>query len=218
MRVWPKSRRLSALTCEKAPNVTIAERWSVKRQTCPLEEGWQQVNIRQGLASDATALADFAARVFVEAFGADNRPEDLRTHLAVTFGVPQQTAELADPAVITLLAENRQRLLAYAQVRRNTPPPCVTHDRPIELHRFYVDRPAHGKGVAQRLMAAVHEAAGRFHGRHLWLSTWERNARALAFYKKVGFMDVGRADFFVGTDRQRDRVMVVKVAATIQVK
>jgi ribosomal protein S18 acetylase RimI-like enzyme len=190
----------------------------VKRQGSPLDDAWQHVRIRQGAASDAPALAGFAARVFIEAFGADTRPTDLRAHLAATFGVMQQARELTDPAVNTLLAEDRQTIVAYAQVRRSTPPACVTHARPIELQRFYVDRPAHGNGVAQWLMAEVFQAAHRFQGRHLWLSTWERNARAMAFYEKVGFTTVGRADFLVGTDRQRDRIMVAEVAAAIQAK
>jgi RimJ/RimL family protein N-acetyltransferase len=43
------------------------------------------------------------------------------------------------------------------------------------------------------------------------LSTWERNPRAITFYTKAGFTETGTADFFVGSDRQRDRVLVAKV-------
>ena len=164
--------------------------------------------IRRGVVSDAPALAEFAARTFAEAFGADNRPEDMQAHLASSYGVPQQTRELTNPDVITLLAHQGETLVAYAQVRRHGPPPCVTEDEPVELHRFYVDRPAHGSGVAQALMSAAHEAARELGGRHLWLSVWERNPRAIAFYTKVGFVDVGSTDFYVGPDRQTDRVLV----------
>jgi ribosomal protein S18 acetylase RimI-like enzyme len=170
------------------------------------------VTVRRGVVSDAPALAAFAARTFAEAFGADNRPEDLQAHLAKSYGVPQQTRELANPDVITLLAHQDETLLGYAQVRRQTPPPCVTHERPIELQRFYVDRPAHGTGVAQVLMAAAREAARELGGEHLWLSVWERNPRAIAFYTKVGFVDVGSTDFYVGPDRQTDRVLVAVLA------
>jgi GNAT superfamily N-acetyltransferase len=104
-----------------------------------------------------------------------------------------------------------QKLLAYAQIRHQSPPPCVTQEKPVELHRFYVDHRVHGQGVAQRLMAAAHAAAHAFHGRHLWLSVWERNPRAIAFYKKEGFADVGRKDFYVGKDCQSDRILVAAV-------
>jgi diamine N-acetyltransferase len=164
--------------------------------------------IRVGVAADASELAVFAARTFTETFGADNRPEDLRAHLSSSFGTAQQTQELLDPTMVTLLVHHDQALVAFAQIRRKSPPPWVVQEQPIELHRFYVDRPAHGKGIAQRLMYAVEEAARSFEGKHLWLSVWERNPRAIAFYKKVGFADVGSTDFYVGPDRQTDRVLV----------
>ncbi len=171
----------------------------------------ETLHIRRGLVSDAPALTAFATRTFAVAFGADNRPEDLQAHLASSYNVPRQTMELTDPNIATLLALQAETLLAYAQVRCQNPPPCVTQARPIELHRFYVDHRVHGQGVAQRLMAAVHEAARAFNGQHLWLSVWERNPRGIAFYRKEGFVDAGRKDFYVGPDRQSDRVMVAAV-------
>ncbi|HEX5715660.1 MAG TPA: GNAT family N-acetyltransferase [Thermoanaerobaculia bacterium] len=172
--------------------------------------GWPTL-IRRGVVSDAPALSAFAARTFAETFGAENRPEDMQVHLASSYGVPQQTRELANPDVVTLLAHQGETLIAYAQVRRQVPPPCVTQERPIELHRFYVDRPAHGSGIARVLMSAVHQAASELGGQHLWLGVWEHNPRAIAFYTKVGFVDVGSKDFYVGSDRQTDRVLVAVV-------
>lgn len=168
----------------------------------------QPTRIRRGLVSDAPTLAEFMARTFAEAFGADNRPEDMQAHLAKSYGVAQQTRELSNPDVITLLAHQGETLVGYAQVRRNPPPPCVTQERTVEVHRFYVDRPAHGSGVAQALMAAAFDAARELGGEHVWLGVWERNPRAIAFYAKMGFVDVGGTDFYVGPDRQTDRVMV----------
>lgn len=166
------------------------------------------VRIRRGVVADASALAAFAARTFHETFAADNRPEDMAAHLASSFGVALQTRELGDPDIATLLAVRGDILVAFAQVRRKHPPPCVTQARPIELQRFYVDRPAHGTGVAQALMGAARQAAREFGGEHLWLGVWERNPRAIAFYTKAGFRDVGSTVFQVGPDRQTDRVLV----------
>jgi ribosomal protein S18 acetylase RimI-like enzyme len=167
--------------------------------------------IRRGVVADASALAEFAARTFADTFAADNWPDDMHAHITPFYGVRQQTEELADPNVITLLASPQGVLVAYAQVRRGSPPDCVTQEQPIELHRFYVDRPAHGSGVASALMVAVHEAARELGGQHLWLGVWERNQRAIAFYAKMGFLPIGSHDFYVGPDRQTDRVFVMAV-------
>ena len=50
-----------------------------------------------------------------------------------------------------------------------------------------------------------------FGAQHLWLAVWERNPRAIAFYGKCGFADVGDTEFYVGPDRQIDRVLVARV-------
>jgi GNAT superfamily N-acetyltransferase len=84
----------------------------------------------------------------------------------------------------------------------------------IELHRFYLDKRTHGSGLATRLMQASREAALELGGRHLWLGVWERNPRALAFYRKAGFSDVGNTIYRVGPDPQTDRVLLAQVAAT----
>ena len=169
------------------------------------------MHIRAGTIQDAAALAAFAARTFAETFAADASAADMEAHLSRAYGVAQQSEELTSPAVITLLAEADGRLAGYAQVRRGPAPPCVESPDAIELHRFYVDSPAHGTGVAQRLMVAVCDAARTAGARHLWLGVWERNARAIRFYAKSGFVDVGSHDFVLGTDRQTDRVMVAPV-------
>lgn len=172
-----------------------------------------ELEICRGGVDDAAELAEFAARTFEDAFSADNNPEDLQSHLETIYGPEQQAAELTDPNVATVLVRLSGALIAYAQVRPSPPPPCVTHSSPIELQRFYVDRQAHGTGLASMLMLEVHHAAREFGGDHVWLGVWERNPRAIAFYKKAKFVDVGSQYYMVGPDRQLDRVLVAKVDA-----
>ncbi|HEX7939237.1 MAG TPA: GNAT family N-acetyltransferase [Gemmatimonadaceae bacterium] len=172
------------------------------------------MRVRRGVAADAPALAAFGARTFIEAFGADNTPEDVAAFLAKTFGPDIQEREITNPDSITLLMDGDHGLAAYAQVRRQPAPACVTGPKPIEIQRFYVDRPWHGRGVAQQLMQAAHDAAAELGGATIWLGTWERNQRGRAFYAKVGFADVGTVNFYVGSDRQTDHIFMMPVRAS----
>jgi ribosomal protein S18 acetylase RimI-like enzyme len=63
-------------------------------------------------------------------------------------------------------------------------------------------------------MEAALDAARALGGASVWLSVWERNPRAIAFYTKTGFIDVGSKVFMVGSDRQTDRVLARKIAVT----
>ena len=166
------------------------------------------VTIRTAVVADAAVVADLARRTFFDTFASTNDPNDMALHLAAAYGVEQQTRELQDPGVTTLLVEDDGRAIAYAQLRNDHVPDCVTDVGAIELWRFYVDRDWHGRGVAAALMERARAAARERGAKTLWLGVWERNDRARAFYAKCGFTDAGQHIFLFGTDPQTDLVMV----------
>jgi ribosomal protein S18 acetylase RimI-like enzyme len=172
-----------------------------------------QCLIRRATSADAASLAEFGARTFFETFAAENTPEDMARHLASAWSPALQDAELRDPLLDTLLAvDPRGALAGFAQVRAEYGPACVPTIRPVEIKRFYVDRPYHGHGLARALMAAVERVARARGAAELWLGVWERNPRAQAFYRKCGFENVGKQIFVVGSDPQTDIVMLRKLS------
>jgi GNAT superfamily N-acetyltransferase len=166
------------------------------------------VAIRRATPADAQALATFGERTFRETFGPDNRPDDVELYVRSAYSAERLGAEIDDLDRVTFVVESGGTLAAYAQLRLNgRTPECVNGPAPIELLRFYVDRPWHGRGVAHALMNDVIAAARARGARTLWLGVWERNPRAIAFYGKHGFHDVGCVPFKLGGDDQTDRVM-----------
>lgn len=167
------------------------------------------VVIRRATADDAAALAQFGARTFFETFAKDNTAEDMQLHLASAWAPALQRAEILDAQIDTLFACGTDGGLAgFAQLRAGHAPAGVATVQPVELLRFYVDRPWQGQGVASQLMLAVETQARARGARELWLGVWERNERAQAFYRKHGFRKVGTQIFVVGTDPQTDHVML----------
>jgi diamine N-acetyltransferase len=164
--------------------------------------------IRRGVAEDAPVLAALARDTFFQTFASTNDAADMALHLDRAYGVPQQTTELTDPSVTTLLLDEGGKTVAYAQLRTGHVPECVSGSAPIELWRFYVQSAWHGRGIAQALMERVVAEAIATEAKSLWLGVWEHNHRALAFYRKCGFVDVGDHVFLFGTDPQTDRVLV----------
>jgi ribosomal protein S18 acetylase RimI-like enzyme len=163
--------------------------------------------IRPATPGDAAALADFGARTFRDTFEADNTPENLALYLASSYGAEIQATELRNPKILTLLAEHDGELAGFAQLREGPAPPSIGGGASIELWRFYVGQAWQGRGIAQELMAVAGEAAVGRGAATMWLSVWERNHRAQAFYRKSGFEDRGEREFILGADRQTDRIM-----------
>jgi len=165
-------------------------------------------SIRRATEADTAALTEFGARTFRESFGKDNTAEDMEKHLSSAWRPDLQRGEILDPSIDTLIAESEGEIAGFAMVREKHSPPGVTVRKPVELWRFYVDKPWQGRGLARALMTAVEDSARARGGRELWLGVWERNERAQAFYRKCGFEKVGQQIFVVGSDPQTDHVML----------
>jgi ribosomal protein S18 acetylase RimI-like enzyme len=159
------------------------------------------------LESDAGALARLAEETFRATFAASNPAQNMQRHCESSYGESIQLAEIRDPNLETWLADDGGRLVAYAQLRRGAVPAAVVAQRPLEILRFYVRSDAHGKGVAQALMAHALGRATQLDADVVWLGVWEHNPRAIAFYRKWGFEVVGEHVFMMGDDPQRDLLM-----------
>jgi len=171
------------------------------------------VRIRVAEAADAAEIAAFGAQGFHDTFAADNRPEDMAAYLAETFGEAQQLAELRDPGASYLVAEREgdagaRELLGYARVRTSETPSCVRVLPAAEIARLYARRDLIGQGVGAALMIACLAHARELGARAVWLGVWEHNTRAIAFYERWGFEDVGSYPFVLGADVQTDRIMM----------
>ena len=166
-----------------------------------------RAEIRHAVAADAGALSEFAAASFEATFGAATPAADMAAYLIDAFGETQQAREIADPAVVTLVAE-ANTLCGYAQLMME-PAPGRDDATAVKLSRFYLAPEQHGSGLAARLFDTVREEALRMGGSMLWLTVWEHNHRAIRFYQRRGCTIAGSIDFMVGNDRQVDHVMVL---------
>ena len=169
--------------------------------------------VRRAGRLDAKPLSTLAEATFRDTFEARNTPENMALHCSTSYGEAIQAAEIADPDMVTLLCESQGTLVGFAQLRWGGAPGCVVASAPGEVQRLYVAREFHGAGVARKLMlACLDEMRGR-RSDVVWLGVWEHNPKAIAFYRKFGFVEVGEHIFPLGSDPQRDIVMARPVAA-----
>lgn len=163
--------------------------------------------IRQAVEDDANELSVLAEKTFRAAFAEANTAANMQLHCANSYGASLQLAEIREPKRETWVVEAEGQLVAYVQLRRDAGFPGISGERQVEIQRFYVDSRHHGAGMAHNLMAHVTTRAQAVQSTVLWLGVWERNPRALAFYRKWGFEVVAERTFYVDTDPQRDLIM-----------
>lgn len=115
---------------------------------------------------------------------------DRQFYARTAFSKDSIAADLADPAVVHLLAEGETGLAGYARVHFGaTPPAPVAAPAPVLLDKLYFLPAWHGTGAAAQLMEAVVTLARDHSGQTLWLAHHPSNTRAERFYLRQGFTD-----------------------------
>ncbi|MGH2627709.1 MAG: GNAT family N-acetyltransferase [Anaerolineales bacterium] len=163
--------------------------------------------VRTATGADASLLAELGAETFRASFGAYSSPEDMAAYLAASFRPEVQAAELADGASLFLIAAVAGEAVGYARLRLGSPPEVVRGRSPMEIVRFYSRKDWIGRGVGRALMRACLEAAEHLGCDRIWLGVWERNQRAISFYRKWGFAQAGTKTFRLGNEVSTDWVM-----------
>lgn len=157
---------------------------------------------------DAEALSQFAVKAFTHTFGHIYDPTDLSAFLAGWNPPDRIRAQLADPDWTIALARDGGGAIAgfvkLGPIDFDLPPE-QPRDTAVELHQLYVGEAAKGTGVAAALMDWG-IAWARARASFLYLSVFTENHRAQAFYRRYGFVDVGRNAFRVGNHIDEDRI------------
>lgn len=73
----------------------------------------------------------------------------------------------------------------------------------FEVVTLYVQEHFHNQCIGRALLSHIE----RVHGARFWLSTWAYNEKAIAFYKRAGFKDIGSIDFVIGNKSHENRVL-----------
>lgn len=166
---------------------------------------------RPASVQDAKALATFAAGSFTATFGHLYPPEDLASFLDENYAEHVTREELGDAAHRYWLAERDGVIVGYAMAGPvGLPIEHAPSDR--ELYRLYVAETVKGAGVADVLMQHALDWSRAEGASSLWLSVWENNTRAQAFYRRYGFEHMGEHKFMVGRVADRDFIWRLQLA------
>ena len=167
-----------------------------------------EITIRIAEPVDAELLVDLGRSSFYDAFAEETAPEDMAEHLRRTFKIEDITEQLKNDQSLFIIIEIGSVAAGYAYLHPGNPPDCVKTPNPVQLNRFYLRKDYYGRNVGNTLMKACLDFARSRGFQSVWLSTWEFNHRASAFYKKWKFEIAGRAKFTVGSDIQNDNIFV----------
>lgn len=189
----------------------------------------ETVTLRRATPADAPALALTGAATFLEAFtwmlpGADIVAHSLKNHTAEAYARylddPKTRITLAVTGSPGLFPSEPGSVVGYALVCTPDLPTIELLPTDLELKRIYLfsrfrrvpvlradGQPIPGLRPAQALMDCAFADARDLGATRLLLGTHAENTRAIAFYHRNGFVEVGTRTFQVGKQQCRDLIL-----------
>jgi len=161
---------------------------------------------RIGLA-DIDKLQDLSRQTFTETFSDCNTAENMEIYLAESFSIGKLTNELNNQDSEFYFACVGEKVAGYLKLNFRTAQTELSDSNSIEIERIYVLNEFQGKKVGQALFETALEKAQELKSLYIWLGVWEKNVKALSFYRKNGFVEFNRHIFRIGDDQQTDLLM-----------
>lgn len=167
----------------------------------------ENTEISLATIQDVVKLQHISRETFFQAFSDINTEENMAKYLNESFSTEQLSAELNNPLSQFFFAKLNGEVIAYMKLNTGAAQKENPDGNGIEIERIYVLKEFHGKKVAQLLYTEAIEVAKKQAVAYVWLGVWEENHRALAFYRKNGFVEFGQHAFMLGDDKQTDLLM-----------
>ncbi|GGF22254.1 spermidine/spermine N(1)-acetyltransferase [Halobacillus andaensis] len=166
------------------------------------------ITIRKCTHEDVQQLQEISYMTFKDTFQHQNSPENMESYLNKAFTIHQVEKELAAPNSHFYFIYVHEELAGYLKVNTGDAQTEDMGENSFEIERIYIIDKFQKHGLGKDLLHLAIEMAAEQHKTTIWLGVWEKNENAIAFYKKMGFVQTGAHSFYMGDEEQTDIIMV----------
>lgn len=165
------------------------------------------VEIKKCTHEDLQTLREISIETFNETFKDQNSPENMKVYLERAFNFTQLEKELANPFSQFFFLYFHDEVAGYLKINTNDAQSEEMGNESLEVERIYIKNNFQKHGLGKVLINKGIEIATEFNKKNIWLGVWEKNENAIAFYKKMGFVQTGYHSFYMGDEEQVDFIM-----------
>jgi ribosomal protein S18 acetylase RimI-like enzyme len=171
----------------------------------------ENIEVKRVTLTDLDQLQEIGRQTFFETFSAGNTEENMKKYLEEVFSVEKLTEELNDKNSEFYFASVDNNVIGYLKLNFGQSQTELKEEKALEIERIYVLKQYYGKNVGQVLYDRAVQIAKLKQADYVWLGVWEKNPRAINFYKKNGFVEFDKHIFKLGDDEQTDIMMRLKL-------
>lgn len=167
----------------------------------------EKTEIRKVTPDDIKQLQEIGRKTFTETFSDTNTEENMKRYLDKSFSSRKLITELNDKNSEFYFAICGSNIIGYLKLNCGQSQTEIKDAKSLEIERIYVLKKFHGKNIGQLLYDKAIQIARQANADYIWLGVWERNLRAISFYRKNGFVEFDKHIFKLGNDEQTDIMM-----------
>jgi diamine N-acetyltransferase len=164
----------------------------------------ESIHIAQAYEGQAALVAEMARKTFIETYGETSNQENLKIYVDTHFTEEQIANELASPDFRFFIAWISGIPVGFTKIRKDRKPKGITGLKSMEIERIYVLQEFQGFTVGKELMNMVKGLARTEGDQVLWLQVWQKNDKAIQFYRKAGFVVYETNTFEFGREIHQD--------------
>ncbi|KKB37764.1 GNAT family N-acetyltransferase [Bacillus thermotolerans] len=165
------------------------------------------IHIKECTLEDLHELQEVSYETFRETFKDQNSPENMDAYLTKAFNLEQLAQELSHPFSRFFFVYVHDETAGYLKVNTDEAQSEEMGEESLEIERIYIKSSFQGHGLGKYLLNKAIEVAMERNKKKVWLGVWEENEKAIAFYKKMGFVQTGAHSFYMGDEEQTDLIM-----------
>lgn len=165
---------------------------------------------------DAYSLQLISLETFNETFMDQNSPENMDAYMTKAFDINQLKKELSNASSHFYFIYFNDELAGYLKINTDTAQSERMSEEGLEIERIYVKNNYQQYGLGKQLFNKAIEIATESNKKFIWLGVWEKNEKALAFYRKLGFAQTGAHSFYMGSDKQTDLIMAKELPHSLE--
>ncbi len=167
----------------------------------------QEIEIKKVSLAELDELRAIGIQTFQETFAEINTAENMKKYLEESFNPDQLSLELGNPDSEFYFAIFDKRVIAYLKLNFGLAQTELQEQNSMEIERIYVLTEFHRKRIGQVLYDHAMQIARHRNLGMVWLGVWEKNEKAIGFYRKNGFVEFDKHIFKLGDDVQTDLMM-----------
>jgi len=165
------------------------------------------INIKKCTLEDVHVLQDISVETFNETFKHQNSSQNMKTYLDKAFNLKQLQKEIFNVYSEFFFISYDTEVAGYLKINTDAAQSENMGNESLEVERIYIRSKYQNKGLGKYLINKAVDIAMEQGKKKIWLGVWEKNANAIAFYKKHGFVHAGAHSFNMGDEEQIDFIM-----------